>query len=321
MRILQINNFHFPHGGADRYFLDISNLLSSEGHHVGTFSTDNPNNTQKDLLVVKTLNGVDTNKIKDFSNIANYLYSNEAKREMIEAIKSFKPDIAHLHIYYGQLTASILGPLRKAGIPIIQTLHEYKLVCPTHGLYSQGNYCDACQGKNYWHAILKKCNRGSLSRSTLSMAESYLSEYLGSKKNVDHYIAVSDFQKQQLVRLGINEEKLSVLHHFADTSYNPPKELGEYFLYVGRIVEDKGIKILLEAYARLKKGRPPLKVVGDDSNISSFKNYCQKLGIADDVSWTGFKNGDELDKLYHRSLVIINPSLLNETFGLTCLEA
>ena len=173
---------------------------------------------------------------------------------MSEAVAAFRPDIAHLHIYYGQLTASILKPIRSAGIPVVQTLHEYKLVCPTHGLYAQGAFCDACNGRHYWHASLKRCNRGSLARSGLSMLEAYASEALGSKELVDRFIAVSDYQKRQLVRLGIPEKKLFVLYHFADVATEDSAGTGTYFLYVGRVVKDKGIGTLLQAYSMMGKG-------------------------------------------------------------------
>ena len=119
MKILQVNNFHYPRGGSDRYFLEISNLLRESGHSVRTFSTNHRVTHQKDLALVNLPNGVDTDRIGSPINILKYLYSPEARQYMIDGITEFNPDIAHLHIYYGQLTASILAPLRKAGIPIV----------------------------------------------------------------------------------------------------------------------------------------------------------------------------------------------------------
>ena len=239
MRILRINNFHFLKGGSDRYFLHVTDLLKKEGHEVATFSADHPLSIHRDWLATSPPHGTDTENPKSVMNIVNYLYSFDAKKNMELAIERFKPDIAHLHIYYGQLTSSILAPLKAAGIPIVQTLHEYKLVCPTHALYAQGKYCDTCQGHNYWKALSKRCNRGSLARTTLSVIESYISDALGSKNKVDHYIAVSEFQKQQLVRLGIPQEKLSVLYHFSDLSSAIITKTRNHFLYVGRIEKTK----------------------------------------------------------------------------------
>lgn len=322
MRVLQVNNFHFPRGGSDRYFLEISGLLQENGHHVGTFAANHPKTIRSDLLVTTPPAGVDTQRAGGISNIQNYLYSSEAKQRMVEAIQAFNPEIAHLHIYYGQLTASILEPLRQSGIPIVQTLHEYKLVCPTNGLYAQGGFCDACQGKQYWHALFKRCNRDSFSRSALSMVEAYLSKMLGASRNIDHFIAVSEFQKKLLVKLGVSEKKLSVLYHFINSVDDSPEHEGEYFLYVGRITGDKGIGVLLEAYSQIEKCyRLPLKIVGDGVEINQWKLFSENLSLNDEVEWLGFKDGKELNDLYRGCLAVINPSLLNETFGLTCLEA
>jgi len=321
LRILQVNNYHYPRGGSDRYFLQVTELLKNERHIVGTFSTGCEQTINKEWFVVQPSDGVDTNKAGDINNIRKFLFSSENRKKMSDVVKVFKPDIAHLHIYYGQLTASILAPLHEAGIPIVQTLHEYKLVCPTHGLYANGSYCDACQGRQYWHSLLRRCNRGSVMRSALSMMEAYVSDILGSKDYIDRFIAVSEFQKQQLIRLGVSDKKLTVLNHFIDTVPVENKMKGYYFLYVGRITKDKGIKVLLDAYALLDDGRLPLMIVGEGEELENWKSYSVKLGLSNDVKWLGFKNGSELDEFYQKSLVLINPSLLNETFGLTCLEA
>ena len=321
MKILQVNNFHYPRGGSDRYFLEITRLLQEAGHDVRTFSTSRDNNIEKDWLVTSPSQGVDTENVRGVGNVLRFLYSDDARRRMQDALVNFKPDIAHLHIYYGQLTASILAPLRDAGIPVVQTLHEYKLVCATHGLYSNGHFCDACQGKHHWRAVMNRCNRGSYVRSLLSMTEAYLSDAMGAKRTVDRFIAVSEFQKTHLVRLGITEKKIVVLHHFTDTVIEPPNHIGTYFLFVGRIIEGKGLDVLLDAYARLGGGSPPLKVVGTGIGIERWHERAVELGLRNRVEWLGFKTGDELEQLYRECIAVINPSLLNETFGLTCLEA
>lgn len=321
MKILQINNFHYPRGGSDRYFLDITHLLHDAGHEVKTFSTAHPKNVDTDFLILPAIRGIDTARAGGIKNILHFLFSNNARCKMQEAIDKFKPDIAHLHIYYGQLTASILLPLRKAGIPIVQTLHEYKLVCPTQGLYANGQFCDACKGKHFWNAALKRCNRGSIARSCLSMLESYLSNALGASNNIQQFIAVSSFQKKQLIRLGVPENKVTVLYHFSNPVTNPPSYPGKYFLFVGRILEEKGIDVLLNAFALLDCTAPPLKIVGSSDNLQQWQNKSVDLGLKNRIEWVGFKTGKELTQLYQNCLALINPSLLNETFGLTCLEA
>jgi glycosyltransferase involved in cell wall biosynthesis len=321
LKILQVNNFHYPRGGADRYFLSLTGLLRNAGHDVRTFSTANPENINEEWLVVEPPAGIDTEITGSVKDALRFLFSQNTRSRMMEAIGRFRPDIAHLHIYYGQLTASIVAPLRCAGIPIVQTLHEYKLVCPTHGLYANGSFCDACQGRHYWRAVTKRCNRGSLARSALSTVEAYVSDALGAKDAVAQFIAVSEFQRDQLIRLGAPPERINILRHFATPCDPAPDLPGEYILYVGRIHHDKGIKVLLDAMARLGEVAPPLKIVGAGSEARRWQSYADTLGLTDRVNWLGFCAEQELSGLYRGSLVVVNPSMLNETFGLTCLEA
>jgi len=153
------------------------------------------------------------------------------------------------------------------------------------------------------------------------MVEAYFSDWLGARSVINHFIAVSNFQRDHLIRLGIPQEKLSVLHHFAKNISSVPTRKGKYFMFVGRISEGKGLGVLLTAYSYLKGTSPTLKVVGSCADMSKWDNLAQSLGISENVEWLGFQSGEELKALYEGCIATINPSLLNETFGLTCLES
>ncbi len=321
MRVLQINNYHYPRGGSDRYFLDLTTMLRERGHDVRTFSTERTENIHRDYFAVSPVQGCDTERAGSVSNVTKFVYSPAARRQMEGLLAEFRPDIVHLHIYYGQLTASILKPLREAGIPVVHTQHEYKLVCPTHGLYAHGKYCDACGGSQFWHALVKRCNRNSMARSGLSMAEAYVSRLLGDRRLVDRFIAVSNFQRQKLVDLGLPADRLRTLYNFTERSREPPQGTGDYFLFVGRLQPGKGLQTLFEAFARMPSDAPPLKVAGSCENSRYWRSVAQEAGIADRVEWLGHVSPDLLADLYRGCVALINPSQLNETFGLTCLEA
>lgn len=320
MQILEINNYHYLRGGSERYFFDLISLLEEHGNMVRTLSVEHRKNMLVDKMIVAPPKGVKTEGIGSISNIARFIYSPSARKAVREALSQFKPDIIHLHIYYGQLSASILKPLHEYGAPIIQTLHEYKLVCPTHGLYAQGAYCDACKGKYFWNALRMRCNRGSFLRSSLSALEQYVSCYLGAEKIIDRFITPSEYQKRELIRLGVDGNKLRKLYHFIEPPKNISNHSGNYFLFVGRIVSDKGIGTLLKAFAAMNGKRPHLKIVGEGDELEFWKQQARKLDIDKEVSWLGFIDGVDLDTLYMKCLALINPSQLNETFGLTCIE-
>lgn len=319
--ILNINNYHYVRGGADKYFIELNKLLLEHGHKVRTFSSKSSKDVDIELALPDLPLAINTESFLGVKQIGHFLYSFSAKNKLRKGLLEFKPDIAHLHIYYGQLTASILSPLSDLDIPIVQTLHEYKPVCATHGLISNGKFCDRCIGHAYWHSLIERCNRGSFSRTALSMTEAYVSLLAGANNKISRFIAVSEYQRDQLIRLGMEKDRLRVIGHYAVPANKAPGYVGRYFLYVGRIQKEKGILILLQAYAALNYPKPKLLIVGVGSDVQLVMNQIEVLGLRKEVVLLGHKSGNELSSLYRNCICAINPSLLNETFGLTVLES
>nr|WP_319491760.1 glycosyltransferase family 4 protein [uncultured Desulfobacter sp.] len=303
-------------GGSDRYLLSLERLLKKNGQKVIPFTAFHPGNlnSQWSKFFPKPVN---------FSNpgvhdLLRYLYSIPAQKGIEQLIKITRPDIAHLHIYYGQLTSSILKPLRKANIPIVQTLHEYKLICPTYSLWAFNEPCKKCKGNHFWHAITCRCNRGSLSRSFLSCLEAYISLWLGAQ-NLDHYIAVSDFLRNKIINMGMPSEKITTVHNFIDCRrIKPATATGKYILYFGRLETTKGIYTLLDAIGQLPN--VPLWVVGDGNERENIKKYIEQNRI-NNVMLLGFKTGKDLQKIIKESICSVSPSECYETFGLTLIES
>lgn len=325
MKILQINNYHFPRGGSDRYFLDLSRGLSDRGHDVRTLAPVNSRDIDTDFRGDASLRPLSTVSVPGPIDLLRFLYNPAARGAVRRVVNEFAPDIVHLHIYYGQISPSILAPIRKAGIPIIQTLHEYKIVCPAQTMLRDQEVCRACRGGRYWQAMRYRCNRGSLPRSALSAGESFLSEWLGARRHVDRFLAVSDFQKRQLVSMGLDSSKVTRLHNFTEGVSSASASSGAYFLYVGRLTNGKGLPTLLRAYKiyrdRCESGAIPLHIVGEGDKESDLHRFAEEIGIAESVHWFGYAARETLQKIYRDCRALINPSELNETFGLNNLEA
>jgi len=317
LTVLNIGQNFFIRGGSDKYLFAVAELLQSKGHKVIPFAAAHPENlpTPWSRYFPKNVNFV---KPRLF-DVIRYVYSLPAAKCITRLLKDVSVDVAHLHIYYGQLTASILGRLRARGVPIVQTLHEYKLICPTYSLMSNGEICEACRGHAFWHAIQMKCNRESLSRSLLSSIESYVSRALGSASKIDHFIAVSDFQRHKFIDLGIPASKISTVHNFVDCRLiRPSKSPGEYFLYFGRMENYKGVFILLKAASAIRQ--IPLYIVGSGSALPAMRRWVENRDL-DHIHFFGFQKGQELAKLIRESICVIVPSLWYETFGLSVVEA
>jgi glycosyltransferase involved in cell wall biosynthesis len=317
LSILNISQNYYVRGGSDRYYFCLAELLENQGHRVIPFASNQAEN-QKTIWSKYFPVAVNFDSPKP-NDIFRFIYSQSAAKSINKLIQDHNPQVAHLHIYYGQLTSSILSPLKKAGIPIIQTLHEYKLVCPVYTLVSNGNICETCAGRYFWQATLKRCNRGSWTRSLLSTVESYVSHLLGAVDQIDRFITVSHFQREKLIELGVPAAKLTTVHNFIDTSLiTPAEKLGDYFLYFGRIEQLKGIFTLVEAAASIPD--VPLLIVGDGKARFELENLIEQRNLKH-IHILGSKRGKELQELIRNSICSILPSEWYENCPMSILES
>ncbi len=317
LTILNVSQNHYIRGGSDRYFFTMAELLEKHGHHVIPFTAKDPKNepTEWDQYFPRGA---------DFENpgpidLLRFLYSRDAVKSIQRLLNNRDVDIAHFHIYYGKLTASILGSLKKVGIPLIQTLHEYKITCPVYSHLSNDEICEACAGKHFWRALPKRCNRGSFARTALSVTESYVSRFLGSVDKFDHFISVSHFLRKKMIQHGMPEEKISTVHNFTDVSdITPNFSVGEYVLYFGRVHRSKGILTLIEAAAPLKQ--VPIYIVGDGEAMPEVRQIIEQNGC-EHIHLLGFKQGDELRDLILNSICTVLPSEWYENCPMSVLES
>jgi len=309
-------NYHIR-GGSERYQFVLSELLQANGHQVIPFSAANSKNNATEWSKYFPP-GVNFEH-PDLVDLTRFIYSKPAAKSIKRLLNNIPVDLAHLHIYYGQLTSSILAPLRQAGVPIVQTLHEYKIICPVYTLVSNGEICQSCKGHAFWQAIRKRCNRGSLTRSLLSTLESYVSKTLGSIRKIDYFITVSHFQREKVIELGIPAEKVTTIHNFINTNdIQTSSKSGEYFLYFGRLERLKGLFTLIKAASSLKE--IPLLIAGDGEARLELEQLIEQNNLKH-IQLLGFKQGNELKQLIHHSICTLAPSEWYETFGFTLIES
>ena len=317
LTILNISQNYHIRGGSDKIFLALGELLRSKGHQVIPLAAKSPDNlaTEWDRFFPHAAKFEKPGPM----DLLRFIYSLPAKRAVRRVIEEFHPDIAHLHIYYGKITASILAELKGAGLPVVQTLHEYKLICPVYTLISNGQICEACEGAHFWRALPRRCNRGSLARTALSVLESYVSHWLGAVDKVDKFIAVSDALRGKMIQHGIPPEKIITLRNWVDCdNVQPSRQVGEYFLYFGRIERLKGIFSLIEAAAKIPAN--PLLIVGEGEAKEELVKLIRSKGYTH-IKWLGFKKGAELQDLIRRSICTVIPSEWFEPFPMTVLES
>jgi glycosyltransferase involved in cell wall biosynthesis len=318
MKVLQVSQNLFVRGGSDRMFLDTCALLERYGHEVIPFVArhkENPPSKWDHAFPPAA----------DFDrpgplDVMRYLYSRSAARSIRQLIREHKPDVAHLHIYYGKLTASILPVLKAEGVPVVHTMHEYRQISPNYTLTLNDQIDEDCCGASAWRAAVRRFNRGSLARSVLPVAEWYLARMIGSLRHVDRLIAISDFQKRKTVEHGIPEAKITRVYNFVEPGAAPTGVTGSggYLLYFGRVEKIKGVLTLAKAAQTLPDVR--FKIVGEGGAVSELCDFIQSRGLKN-VELIGFTRGDKLKRLIRDSLATVLPAQWYEPFGLTVLES
>ncbi len=316
MKILLVNKFLYPKGGSERYLFDLAELLRAKGHQVEFFGMDDPRNiveTPKEKLV----KNIDFHK-KSLSTLLypfKIIYSSEARHKIRRIIKEFRPDLVHLNNYNFQITPSIIYELKKHKIPVVQTLHDPVLVCPSHLLYNvrTGSICEKCKGRKYRNCMITQCIHGSLFRSMLGMFEGYLYYKLKTYDYIEKFICPSQFLADKLIDFGVRKEKLTVIPNFIHSmDYSDMPRERNYFLYFGRISREKGMVTLLSAV----KALPGIQFVFAGSG--PLESMLQGL---DNGRWVGFKQGEELRDLIRGSIATIYPSEWYENSPLSILES
>lgn len=323
MKILQINKFHYRRGGSERYVFDLSKLLEGNGHEVRQFSmADDKNYYSKYSQYF--IGPVDLDKFS-LINIIKFFYNREAAKKLEKLIKAERPDIAHLHNIAHQISPAIIRVLKQEGMPIVQTLHDYKLLCPNAKLFSRGQVCYKCRGGRYYNCFFRKCSHNSWAKSFILTLEAYLNnKILKYYDLVDIFIAPSRFMKDICVEFGVPENKIKLIYNFIKPENEAAENIIEenepaYLLYFGRLSEEKGIEILLGAMKKLDGIK--LKIVGAGPDYKKYQLFINKPSLNDQVEFLGPKYGALLERLIKQAKAIIMPSLWPENLSYSALEA
>ncbi len=284
MKILQINNFEAIGGGSDRVYQLTTSMLLNRGHEVATLSCGDQSFDSRKTTALLPRNGyVQTNALRTIKNIREFVYR-PATAQAIELLsRNFKPDIAHLHIFYGQLSSSVLSALRRLRIPCVMTVHEYRMLCPISTLYApRQGICERCAAGRKTNAVALRCNRDSLFASALSAGESWIRDrYFNYTEHIAHFFMVSKFcLNKHAEYLPTIREKSSVLYNFvgdqdrADIPASGQRDAP--FLYAGRISHEKGVDLLCAAFS--ERPELSLRVAGDGPLLMELRSKYAKFG-------------------------------------------
>ncbi len=318
MKILMVNKFLYPRGGAESYMLKLGEALTLAGHEVEYFGMADEKNTVGNRLGLTTGNMDFHGKgIARFLYPFRILYSLETRRKMEKVLDAFQPDVVHMNNINFQLTPSFYGAVKKRGIPLIQTVHDYQMVCPNHLFYSfeEKVNCTRCLNASKWHCMRHRCIHGSLVKSILGVMEAYLHRLLGSYRKVDCYLCPSSFLEQKLLaENSFYRGKTRVIHNFIEKSEIPHLDPNRhpYVVFVGRLSAEKGVRLLAEAARLLPEVRFLVAGNGPDG---------AELEGMENVSLLGFVSGKDLTCLMAGATLLVAPSVCFENCPLSILES
>ncbi len=321
LKILQINKFYYLRGGSERYLFELEKILKQAGHEAVPFSMkderNQPSPYQKYFIEPMNLHRF------SLKNIFKIFYNWEAACNLEKLIKKEKPDLAHLHNINYQISPAVIRILKRHGIPIIMTLHDYNIICPNDKLFTRGSQCERCRTGGYYHCLLNKCSHNSAGQSFLAMLEAYFNNrFLKIYEQVDLFIAPSRAMKESCVKFGLPKDKIIDLCYPIDINNEPAADLGRanYVLYFGRLSSEKGIGVLLEAMAKVND-KINLKLAGAGPDYQKLEDKNKKLNLSGRVKFLGPKYGNELSVLIKGALAIIVPSVWPENMPYSMLES
>jgi glycosyltransferase involved in cell wall biosynthesis len=303
MRVLIVHNYYQQMGGEEQIFTTESALLESYGHEVlrYTLSNDQIATTNPLKLAQKTL------------------WNSDVYRELRSLIRQEKPQVTHFHNTFPLISPAAYYAAKDEGVAVVQTLHNYRLLCPNALFFREGSVCEACLGKLVpLPGVIHGCYRGSRSASAMVAATMSFHSILGTwSKAVDKFIAYSHFAMDKFVQGGIPPEKLVFKTNFLYPAPKPGEGKGGYALFVGRLSVEKGLGVMLEAWRQLG-GKIPLKILGDGPMANLVTTAIQEMS---EIEWLGRKPLEEVYEIVGNAAFLIFPSEWFETFGRVAIEA
>ncbi len=317
MKVLLANKFFYDHGGPETVLFATRDLLQGAGHQVIDFAMRDPRNRPSRYAAYFAPN-VDLQSVRPTPSslraAIRFVDSSVAARNMRGLVEDTRPDIAHLHSINHQLTPSIIRVLREQGVPVVMTLHDYKLVCPAYTLLAGGGICESCSGGRFYRAFTTSC-RGRV-RSALLTAESYVQHRLRrSYDGVSLFLAPSRFLADKFREMGFRH-RIEVLPNPSTAgSGAAASSRGSHFLFVGRVVPEKGLRTLCGAAQR---SGAHVKMVGDGPQLAELR---RDFGHEPNIEFLGRVDPQRTQAMMREALAVLVPSEWYENQPMVILEA
>jgi glycosyltransferase involved in cell wall biosynthesis len=300
MKVLAVHNFYQHPGGEDRVFALEQELLASHGHDVIQLTAHN-----------NALRRVSAPAV-----LGKTIWSADTYRQMREILRRERPAVVHVHNTLPLISPAVYWAAARAGVPVIQTLHNYRLLCPSSVLLRDQAVCEDCLGRWLaWPAVVHGCYRESRTASAAVAAMVAAHRLIGTwSTRITKYIALTEFMRRKFIEAGFAAEQLVVKPNFVAPDPGPGGHRGQYALFVGRICREKGVLTLVRAWERVGPGLT-LKIAGQGP-LSDLGQVARP-----GIEWLGHQSHDEVLALMKDARMLVFPAEWYEGFPLTIAEA
>ena len=307
MKIAIIHNAYQQPGGEDVVVAQETRLLESQGHSVVSYRRSNREiermSKPRRLLMVKDI-----------------VHSDASKREIRELLRREKPDLVHVHNTFMMISPSVFEACREEGIAVLQTLHNFRLLCPGSAFSRDGKVCEECLEGSLWSGIRHACYRDS---HAMTAAVALMLKFHRVREtwndSVDSYVALTEFARRKFIQGGLPPDKIHVKPNFVGMDPGVKNGEGRYALFAGRLSPEKGADILLSAWARLSKPLP-LVIIGDGPLRETLELEIASRGLSN-IVLKGWLPRNQVLAAMKEAAFVIAPSICYETFSMTTVEA
>lgn len=309
-KVLVVHNYYQISGGEDIVVENEKNLLEKNGHKVVTYTRHNSE--------LKTMS-----KWRKALTAVSSIFNLQTYREIKKIIEENKIDIVHVHNTIHLVSPAVYYASLKCGVPVIQTVHNFRLLCPGATFFRNNEICEACVKHGLGNAVKNKCYRNSRGQTLTCVAGVLLHRFTKVYKKI-YYICLTDFNREKLLQLKqVKKQNVFVKPNYSEKAEFPVlkyEERKNQILYAGRLDETKGVDILLKAWKLMGGKAPQLVICGTGPLETEMKEYIEKEKLQN-VSMKGFLLNKEVRKLMAESKALVLPTKWYEGFPMTMVEA
>ena len=327
-RLLGVHRLHHRKGGAEGVHLDHLALFRDRGWECAEFAMDHRDNEPSPWQGYFPERFEPESGLRTLSTAARFFHSEESRRKFTRLLDDFRPDVIHMHGVYHHLTNAIFKPARQRGIPIVYTLHDYKLICPAYHFYTERKgVCEGCGGGKQWRCLTGRCTGGSLFKDALYALDGLAQWHGGTPRAaIDRFVGPCRFIVDKFAEHGFDRDKLRYVPNFFESTDDAPvsaadvealrRQHGRFVLFFGRLSAEKGVDVLIDAAA---EAAVTLVIVGDGPKRAELEARARDSGAA--CVFTGHLKGSKLWSYVEACLGVALPSVWYEIAPKSILEA